>query len=222
MAKAKGPRDPVVAEFLRRAYRAIVAALKEVLGKLWPEAWVLGQLAAQAVVDGLGEVDWQGWTPGDHKAAEAIAGAELRRLLEEAGIRIKSIAETRLEELADALEQTLASDITAIPATGPLPPTLSVGSLTKQLEDVLDNPRNAELVAWTEISRAQSLASEQVYAELGVAEVDLATAHDARVCPLCQAVADKNPHPLGSVVLPLHPRERCALMPVLPAIGAAA
>lgn len=221
VAKARGPHDPVVLEFLRRARQAITAALRAVLGRLWPEAWVLGTLAAEAAVAGV-EADWRGWTPGDHGAAEAIAGAELRRLLDEAGIRVKSIAETRLEELAAVLEQTLASDVTSISAEGPLPPRLSVGDLTRQLEAVLDNPANAELVAWTEISRAQSLAAEKVYAENGIAEVDLSTAHDSRVCPVCQAVADKNPHPLGTVVLPLHPRERCALIPVLPAIGAAA
>jgi hypothetical protein len=216
VSKARGePSDPFVLQFLQRAYEAILDALQSVLGKLWPEGWVLGQQAAHAVVDAA-EVDWRGWTPGDHRAAEAVAGAELRRLLDESGIRIKSIAETRLEELADVLEQTLASDVTAIPAEGPQPPVLSVGDLTRQLEAVLDNPANANLVAWTEISRAQAEAARSVYAEHGYPMVDWITAMDARVCPACAAAMASNPHPLGAPpAVPMHPRCRCAEIPAL-------
>ena len=214
LAKAR-EMSPILTQFLQRAYQALLAALQAVLGKLWPEAWVLGQQAAQAVV-GAAEVDWRGWTPGDHRAAEAIAGAELRRLLDEAGIRIKSIAETRLEELADVLEQTLASDVTAIPATGPQPPVLSVGDLTRQLRDVLDRPANAELVAWTEIARAQAEGARAVYAEAGHPLVDWITAGDARVCPACAAAMASNPHALGAPpTVPMHPRCRCAEIPAL-------
>ena len=217
LAKA-GDMSPVLAQFLQRAYQALLAALQAVLGKLWPEGWVLGQQAARAVV-GAAEVDWRGWTPGDHRAAEAIAGAELRRLLDESGIRIRSIAETRLEELADVLEQTLASDVTAIPAEGPQPPVLSVGDLTRQLRDVLDRPGNAELVAWTEIARAQAEGARAAYAEAGHPEEDLITAHYARVCPHCEELAAANPHALGSIAMPVHPRCRCAILPALAGQG---
>jgi SPP1 gp7 family putative phage head morphogenesis protein len=213
--KARGPSDPFILAFLRRALPALTGALQAVLGKLWPEAQVLGQLAAEAVVAGV-EADWRGWAPGDHQAAEAIAGAELRRLLDQSGIRVKLIAETRLEELADVLEATLASDVTAIPAEGPQPPVLSVGDLARQLEAVLDNPERAELVAWTEISRAQGEAARTVYAEAGYPEVDWITAMDARVCPACDAAMASNPHPLGAPpVVPMHPRCRCAEIPAL-------
>jgi SPP1 gp7 family putative phage head morphogenesis protein len=218
VAKARD-MNPVLVQFLQRAYTAIVEALQAVLGRLWPEAWVLGQQAAEAVVKG-GEADWRGWAPGDHRAAEAIAGAELRRLLEESGIRVKSIAETRLEELADVLEQTLASDVTAITAEGPLPPRLSVGDLARQLRDVLDRPQNAELVAWTEISRAQGEAARSVYAEAGYPLVDWITAMDARVCPACAAAMASNPHALGAPpIVPMHPRCRCAEIPVLSSLA---
>jgi hypothetical protein len=211
---------PALAQFLSRAREAITAALRRVLDRLWPEAWVLGEKSAEALVAGVEDVDWGAWKPGDYEAAEQVAGPGLRQLLAETGVRIKSITDSRLEELSDVLERTLASDETTREMNGPKPLTLSVQSLTEQLKDVLDNPVNAELVAWTEISRAQSAAAEREYAESGVIEVDLSTAHDDRVCPICDAVADENPHPLGSVHLPLHPRERCALVPAaLPALA---
>jgi SPP1 gp7 family putative phage head morphogenesis protein len=211
MAKAL---NPILELFLQRARAAIMAALGKVLGWLWAEGYVLGEVAAQAAVTGQ-EPDWRGWTPGDYLAAEQVAGAGLRTLLDSAGVTIASIADTRIEQLAGVIEQTLASDVTTRPPEGPLPPMLSVGDLARQLEAVLDNPANAELVAQAEIARAQSFASEIVYAEEGIAEVDWSTAEDAKVCPRCDALEAANPHPLGTVTPPDHPRCRCAIIPVL-------
>jgi hypothetical protein len=207
---------PELRVFLDRAWTAISKALGAVLRKLWPEGWVLGQQAAEAVVARLEEVDWAGWTPGDPEAAEAIAGPGLRQLLEQADITIKSITDSRVEDLAAVLEATLASDAIHRPAEGPLPPMLSVGELARQLEDVLDNPSRAELVAQAEIGRAQAEAARSVYAQQGVAEVEIDTAEDDKVCPVCEAARAVGPHPVGTppMVL-LHPRCRCAELPVL-------
>lgn len=203
--------------FLNAAGNAISAALQKVLTRLWTEAWVLGNRSALAAVDQLADVDWGGWTPGDYAAAEQIAGPGLRQLLAEQGIRIKSIADSRLEELSAVLEATLRSDeITRQPGTEPLPPFLSVGDLADRLKAVLDNPDNAELVAQAEIARAQASAARQVYAETGRSEVEISTAEDDKVCPACDAAQKLGAHPLGSPPLvPLHPRCRCAELPVL-------
>jgi SPP1 gp7 family putative phage head morphogenesis protein len=219
--KATGPQDPRVVSFLQAAWNAILAALRAVIRRMSAEGWVLGQQAAQAVLGALeagGEPapDWRQWAPGDHEAAARIAGAGLRELLGAAEIRIKSIADSRVEELADVLEQTLASDVTIITAEGPLPPRLSVGDLARQLEEVLDSPERAELVAWTEISRAQGEAARAQYAEAGYPQVDWITAMDARVCPRCEEMQATNPHPLGvPPLVPMHPRCRCAEIPAL-------
>lgn len=219
--RALHPKDvskavpPVLSAFLGRAAQAIRAALAKVLPRLWTEAWVLGNRSALAAVDGM-DPDWGSWTPGDYAAAEQIAGPGLRQLLGEAGIRIKSIADSRLEELSQVLEDTLRSDEITREPTGPLPPFLSVGDLATRLKSVLDNPANAELVAQAEIARAQATAARQVYAETGRSEVEVSTAEDDKVCPACDAAAALGPHPLGSPPLvPLHPRCRCAELPVL-------
>jgi len=203
--------------FLNAAGNAISRALQGVLAKLWTEAWVLGSRSALAAVEGLADVDWGAWTPGDYAAAGQIAGPGLRQLLAEQGIRIKSIADSRLEELSKVLEETLRSDeITREPGTTPLPPFLSVGDLAQRLKGVLDNPANAELVAQAEIARAQASAARQVYAETGRTEVEISTAEDDKVCPECDAAQKLGAHPLGSPPLvPLHPRCRCAELPVL-------
>ena len=214
---SKGIIPPALSAFLGRASGAIQNALKGVLTRLWTEAWVLGNRSALAAADGLADVDWGAWTPGDYAAAEQIAGPGLRQLLAEQNIRIKSIADSRLEELSQVLEETLRSDeITRQPGTEPLPPFLSVGDLAQRLKGVLDNPDNAELVAQAEIARAQASAARQVYAETGRAEVEISTAEDDKVCPACDAAQKLGAHPLGSPPLvPLHPRCRCAELPVL-------
>lgn len=214
--------NPVLDAFLTAARDAIVRALRSVLPSLWTEGYVLGQVAAEAVVTKVSVADWQGWTPGDAEAAGQIAGAGLRQLLAEENIRIQSIADTRVEELADVLEETLASDEITRVMDEPKPVVLSVGDLARRLKDVLDRPRNAHLVAQAEIGRAQAEAARHVYAANGVAEVEISTAEDARVCPVCDAAAAVGPHPLGTAprVL-LHPRCRCAELPVLDLAGAA-
>lgn len=203
--------------FLSAAGKAIQAALSRVLGRAVTEGYVLGNRAALAAVDSLADVDWGGWKPGDYAAAEQIAGPGLRQLLAEQHIRIKSIAASRLEELSAVLEETLRSDaITREPGTEPLPPFLSVGDLAGRLKSVLDNPANAELVAQAEIARAQASAARQVYAETGRTEVEISTAEDDKVCPICDAAAKAGAHALGTEPLvPLHPRCRCAELPVL-------
>lgn len=213
MAKAV---HPALAAFLQGARAAITRALQAVLSRLWTEAWVLGQRSAGALT-GPEPVDWGSWTPGDYEAAEAIAGPGLRTLLDDAGIQIKSIADSRLEELAAVLEATLSSDVVhRQPLPAPLEPSLSVGDLARQLRDVLDNPANAELVAQAEIARAQAEAARQVYAETGRSEVEISTAEDDKVCPICDAAQELGAHAIGAPpMVPLHPRCRCAELPVL-------
>jgi hypothetical protein len=81
---------------------------------------------------------------------------------------------------------------------------------------VLDNPRNAEMVAQAEIARAQATAARQVYLETGRTEVEVSTAEDDKVCPICDAARKLGAHPIGEPPLvPLHPRCRCAELPVL-------
>ena len=202
--------------FLSRAARAIMGALGPVMTRLLTEAWVLGNRSALAAMENLNP-DWGNWTPGDYAAAAQIAGPGLRQLLGEAGIRIKSITDSRLEELSAVLEATLRSDaILRTPGTEPLPPFLSVGDLAGRLRTVLDNPDRAELVAQAEIARAQATAARQAYAESGRTEVEVSTAADDRVCPVCEAAEKLGPHPIGQPpMVPLHPRCRCAELPVL-------
>lgn len=219
---------PALAAFLARAAQALRAVLGPLLRDLWTEGWVLGQQAAQAVTAGTA-VDWAGWTPADVAAADQIAGEGLQRLLADADITIQSIAESRVGELADVLENALRSDVTTIePYDKPpgvwsmqdvLPARNSIGDLAAKLANVLDNPSRAKMVAHTEMARAQSAATVESYESTGVRERSWLGLDDAKECPLCDAngaeggVPMGEPFSSGDMAPPAHPWCRCALVP---------
>lgn len=201
--------DPALAAFLQAARDAIVRVLQGILPKAWTEGWALGQQAALSLAT-VQPVDWGTWAPGDHEAAAIIAGPGLRQLLAAQGITIQSIADSRLEELAKILEDTLRG----VPLPdGTMPTPLSVAALAKRLTRVLDDPSRAEAVARTEIARAQVAASEATYREHGIAEFDVLASPAS--CQACRDAAAENPHLIGSLPLPIHPGCRCAEAPVV-------
>lgn len=215
-APAAKALPPDLSAFLARAAQAITAALQRVLGSLWPEAWTLGQQAAQALAADIPAVDWAGWEPGDVEAAFQVAGSGLRDLLASQEVQIKSITGSRLEELGNILAEYISSPVAIRPELPePLPPQYSVDALARALEGVLDNPDMATMVAQTEVARASSAAAQEIYRSMGIGQVEVSTAADRRVCPKCAAAEAAGPRPMGTYSVPLHPMCRCALIPVI-------
>jgi len=141
-ARAGGPTTPHVpgarpgyqgdprgaeAAFLGRAARHQRRPQARSELRLTTEAWLLGNRSALAAVDSSltstgagGRRRLRGGRAGRRAGAEAAAGR--------AAHRIKSIADSRLEELSQVLEETLRSDEIRREPTGPLPPFLSVAT----------------------------------------------------------------------------------------------
>jgi hypothetical protein len=197
--------DPSALAFLARARDAITRALQAVLPRAWTEGWVLGEKSAQAVVARLETADWGAWKPGDWEAARAVAGDGLRQLLEQADVEIKSIASSRVSDLADVLSHSLSQG-------------WGVDQLARELKGVLDDPGRARMVAHTEIARAQTAGARSTYTERDVAEVEILTAADDRVCAVCAAAEDAGPYRIDlAPTVPLHPLCRCAEAPAVDA-----
>lgn len=209
--KAASPQAADAAAWLaaRGLTAALAAALARILADAYTEGYLIGDRSATAIVTGA-VVDWSGWEPGDPDAArlalgDAADGSGLARLLDEAGVTISSIADTRINELGRVLAAALeAGD--------------SPAKLAKALRAVLDDPGWADLVAVTEINRAVSAATLATYAEMGVASKSWMTAGDDRVCPqYCEPNAADGIIPLtaafdsGDQAPPAHPRCRCAI-----------
>lgn len=211
-ATASGPDDADTAaarEWLAQygTQDAINSALSGVLGDLYTEGQLIGDRSSVAVLTG-NRVDWGAWTPGDPAAANLVLGSDglgagLQRMLTDEGITIKSIGTGRFDEMAQAIALSLENGD-------------SVGTLARDLRDVLDDARWAELVATTEIARAVSRASMNTYRANGIEYASWLSAEDGRVCAICEDNEANGPYLLADFPeMPGHPRCRCAPGPVV-------
>ncbi|MFD2421662.1 phage portal protein [Amycolatopsis pigmentata] len=196
-------------QWLQTLTLPIGTSLATVMAGLYSDGYVVGQQAADALIRDMAP-DWGSWKPGDTAAARAMVGNEmnLRRLLDQQDITIKSIADHRLDELAKALSEALARGD-------------SVDTLAKALAGVLDDPEWAYMVAVTETTRAVSYATLESYLANGIEAAYWLSAEDPRVCQECQdnedagAVPINQAFPTGVYQPPQHPQCRCALAPAL-------
>lgn len=186
---------------------AINAALSAVLGDLYTEGMLIGARSSVAALTGS-RADWGAWTPGDPQAANLVLGYDglgdgLRRMLAAQDITIKSIGAGRFDEMAQAIALSLENGD-------------SVGTLARDLRDILDNAKWAGTVATTELARAVSRASMDTYRTNGIAYANWLDAGDSRVCVTCEDNAANGPYLLDDFpAMPDHPKCRCAPGPVV-------
>lgn len=146
---------------------------------------------------------WDDWTPGSPAAAALLDDGGFETLLDQAGITVKSIADTMLSQVGTALADGVRSGD-------------SVTTIAKSITGMLSDPSRAQLIANTEVNRAVSTASIQTYTAAGLAQWELLTSPEA--CDECADIEDNNPHDLGDTddMPPVHPSCRCAVSPVSP------
>jgi hypothetical protein len=89
----------------------------------------------------------------------------------------------------------------------------SMRDLGDQLAEAVADPGVAEGAAMDQVTGASGQAAQDIYAAQDIAEENLITEGDARVCPECDALAAANPHPAGSLVVPVHFGCRCGIGP---------
>lgn len=151
---------------------------------------------SQAAVD----IDWGAWVPGDPDAALAAADGGMRDLLNQAGITVKAIGDTTLDqignEIAAGLERGDASD-----------------TIAKAITDLVGSAARADRIAHTEVARAVIEGTMRVYAASGIGSWDLVTS--AGACAVCLSIEAANPHPTSdrSSAPPVHPYCRCSAAP---------
>lgn len=96
--------------------------------------------------------------------------------------------------------------------------TLSTGRKTSDLKQILMERFNvsyhrAETLVRTETAHIQTEASKQRYKDYGIEYVEVLVDDDA--CPLCQALKGKKWKTTETPPLPVHPNEKCCLVPVI-------
>jgi hypothetical protein len=187
----------------------------KVLNDLYTEAAWLGACVARAQVGDLRKaatlkVDWDGWKPGDIDAANLLVADldsnGLRELQARSGFVMRSINETRMTELSNALSNAVGQG-------------LSQSATAALIKDKIGGAsRWANVVANTETRRAVTAATLDTYAVAGIGMKEWATAGNA--VDECKDFEDDGPIPLdgmwGDVSgPPAHPNCLCVVMPVL-------
>ncbi|MFG3287265.1 phage portal protein [Streptomyces sp. NPDC048179] len=199
-------------EWLEQHAPGIATALEEALGGVYLDGYVIGAVSAEVVAGAAAAVDWGSWTPGDAAAARLLLGRTgngdgLATLLNESGVTIKSIVNTRLNALGRLLAEGAER--------GDSPTTIAAA-----IEGLLSDVTRAEMIATTELCRAVSAATLTTYLINGIESVEWISAGDGRVCNICQTNAEEGPRrpgslfPSGQSAPPGHPWCRCALVPV--------
>jgi hypothetical protein len=208
-------------QFMRDAARQSLAGnpgstadLEAALRGIFVDAYGTGAHAAgqqlppgSATLPGVDGTSWDSWQPGDTAAADLASNGGLANMLDDAGIGIKGITGSLLDQLGNRIGDGLASGD-------------SVDSVARGLMDIVGDRSRAEMIAHTETARAATIATLDTYGANGVGEWDWVLSDGA--CPECEDQEADNPHPLADSgdQPPLHPRCRCAVSPVVESITA--
>lgn len=198
----------------------LTPALTEVIEGVQADGYAVGDAAAAETLGEPAPSYWDTWKPGDPKAAAQVVGPsghgdELRDLLADTGITIKSVAASRFDDMAEVLAEGIGRGDSA-------------KKLAKALRATLQRPQWAEVIAVTETARAVSRAALERYSAAGIDSVEWLIAPDQRVCVVCEGNAAQGAVPIGGRFSsgdrhpPGHPRCRCALGAVLGDYGKAA
>lgn len=94
------------------------------------------------------------------------------------------------------------------------------GKKTRDLKNKLQERfgisyRRADTLARTELCHIQTEAAKQRYKDYGIKYVEVLVDADAHTCDKCKELEGKK-FPVGGIMpLPVHPNERCAIVPVI-------
>lgn len=194
-------------------------ALRQALFTIYVESYVLGEdIAMSAIgkakivkaptlkeIQRAMDIDWDTWRAGNKPAALLLRKPRgLSTLLDNRGITIQGINRTTLDRLGTILARGLEKG-------------WAPSELAEQVADLIDDDSDRALtITQTEMSRAVTTASRQLYEESGVELVQWLVADP---CDLCEENADVSPigigetFPSGDTEPPAHPNCVCDLAP---------
>ena len=217
-SKAAADSDPV-AQAAREALSAkSTAELDKVLTELYGDSFLQGahdaaHAAGADIVASLRDVTaapsaqyWNNWKPGYGAAAAKAADGGMREMLDRADVTIRGLTDTSIDRLGNTISDGLAKGD-------------SYEAVAKLAREALGSPARAEMVVNTEYNRAMTEASVETYKAADVEQVEWLAESDA--CEECEAEAALGAHDLdGAEQPPMHPRCRCALIPIVDLNGA--
>ena len=193
--------------------RVNLESLKEVLYRVWAEAYALGDLAAQEQIALAREaqkdvqvgVDWSKWKPGDAASAIILKPPRaFQQLLQNQGITFKNFSDTNLRDLGNAIGEAIELGLDARTAA-------------KRIARHVASPARALSIAITEQNRAISQATKERYLQNGLRKMTWLVFDPCKICAqnANKQVIINQPFPSNHIQPPAHPNCRCALSPVI-------
>ena len=194
-------------------------SLRSALFTIYVEAYALGEDIAMSAIGkakiskaptlkelqrAMG-INWDTWKPGNKPAALLVRKPRgLSDLLDKRGVTIQGINRTTLDRVGTILARALDKGWTPSEIKGEIADTID------------DDTERALTIVQTEMSRAVTTASRQLYEESGVELVEWLVADP---CDLCEENADVSPigigetFPSGDTEPPAHPNCVCDIAP---------
>lgn len=200
--------------------------LNKGLGILYAIGWMLGRDVATSAyaharlnkaaptddqLNGLLNIDWANWKPGNNPGALLAAPpGGLKGLLQRRGLDLQGLTNTLLNRIGTQLANALTS--------GAADTTLG-----KALEAIVGDPERALTIANTSMASAMSVSTRETYQEFGLAKMRWLALEP---CETCSGNGAMGPVTPGEAVFknvqgdnitepPAHPNCRCALSPVI-------
>jgi hypothetical protein len=195
--------------------RVNLEPLKEVIYRMWAQAYALGDTAAREAIfeakeaqkaDAQGIVDWSKWKPGDAVSALLLKPPRaFQQLLQSQGITFKGFSDTTLTDIGNAIGEAITLGLDA-------------KASAKLIRNHVASPARALTIAITEQNRAISQATVNRYREAGLQQQEWLVFEPCKICAenANQKVNIGTPFPSGDLQPPAHPHCRCALAPVIP------
>ena len=180
--------------------------LNSIFQKIYASSYITGIRAAQvsnpdqpATDTPAGQyatsIDWSAWTPGDAVAASVLKDGGLAEMLDARGIWIGQIQDTTMTRLGNAIAEGIARGD-------------SVLTIDSNIQQYLGDAYRADLVATTEVARAQNEGQSQELQGMGFDQWEW-MAYDGA----CDDCMDKDAviFNWGDPVPPAHPNCRCSI-----------
>jgi 8-oxo-dGTP pyrophosphatase MutT (NUDIX family) len=171
------------------------AALAAVLAALYKDAYYAGAEEAAGVASGK--------LPPAVETEMDLPTGGLGYLLSQTAHTVQGINQTTIDAIAEIVHEGIA--------TG-----LDRAEIAQQIDQYLDTPRRAQMIAETEYARAWHAAVMETYQHNGITQV--AWLHQPGACPECMLNVAASPQPVSnprwpSGPIPVHPWTRCAVVP---------
>jgi hypothetical protein len=203
-------------DWARTNIRPDSEALMRAFRTLYAESYVLGEDISMSAImrakvnkaptlqqmRNASGINWDKWKPGNRAAAQLVKPPRgLSTLLDRRGITIQGLNQTSIDRIGTALARILERGDTPSDA---------------DISDIIDDPIRALTITQTEMSRAVTTASRELYEDSGVELVEWLVADP---CDLCQENADVSPirigdtFPSGDTEPPAHPNCVCDIAP---------